>query len=413
MRKKRILFVDDEPFVIDGLRRMLRKLRDEWDMSFVTSGNDALACMAQGAFDVLVTDLRMPGLDGADLLERVTEAYPITARIVLTGQADEGLSERAANCAHQCLMKPVDAETLKNAVARACSLQQGLHNEWVRGLVTVCNTLPSLPSLYLDIVQAAQSESTDARTIATIIRRDMSIAAKLLKLVNSSFFGLGRRVSSIEHAVSLLGLVRIKALVLGEKVFKQFQPTKPIPGFNFESLWRHSLVVAEVARLISKAENQTGDRPDQAFTAGLLHDVGILLLAFNMPDRFATLLASCQQSALTLWAMEKDILGATHSEVGGYLLGLWGLPPRIVEAITLHHNPAAIHYNGVCAATCVHVADALLTQEGGIETDDGALSYQGRLDLDYLRRIKLANRLDAWTKLADKTIQQTMTDATA
>ncbi len=410
MSRRRILFVDDEPFVIDGLRRMLRKQRDEWDLAFAGSGTEALACMAQAPFDVVVTDLRMPGMTGADLLERIVEAYPNTARIVLTGQADEDLSSRAANAAHQCLTKPADAQAIKDAVAQACALQEGMRNECVRGLVTVCDTLPSLPTLYLDILEAARSDSTDARQIGTIISRDMGMSAKLLKLVNSSFFGLGRRVSSVEHAVSLLGLMRIKALVLSEKIFKQFQPPRPIQGFSMENLWQHSLAVAEVARLISKSEHQTDDRPDQAFTAGMLHDVGILVLAANMTERFETLLTACSDDPRPIWEVEKEALGVTHGQIGGYLLGLWGLPPRIVEAVALHHDPAVVAYNGLCALTCVHVADALVTRENWIEVDNHIARYQGHLDLDYLQRIKLAHRLDIWSDLADRASQHPLAE---
>ncbi|MBI4582287.1 MAG: HDOD domain-containing protein, partial [Planctomycetes bacterium] len=254
MIKKRILFVDDEPNVVDGLRRLLRKQRQVWHMEFAQSGAEALAKLAEMPFDVLVTDIQMPGMNGAELLERVVQAYPGVARIVLSGHVDETVATRVVSLAHRFLAKPTDADTLIAAVERAGVAQQEIGDERVRAWIGSCRSLPSLPTLYVELMQAAHSDTTNAREIARIISRDMAISAKILQLVNSSFFGLARRISSIEQTVSLLGLVRIRALVLAEHVVRKLMPENAPSGLTINHLWSHSCAVAEVAHRISKLE---------------------------------------------------------------------------------------------------------------------------------------------------------------
>lgn len=400
MEKMRILFVDDEVHVIEGLRRMLRKQRNEWDMVFASSGTEALATMEAAPFDVIVTDMQMPGMNGAEVLERVLQTHPDMARIVLSGHADEATTSRALKVAHQFVSKPADPEALKAAVARACAVQQLVENDRIRGLVAKCETLPSLPTLYVEITKAAESETTDARQIAQIISRDMAMSAKILQLVNSSFFGIARRISSIEQTVTLLGLMRIKALVLSENIFRQMAVTRKFQDFDATMLWKRAYLVGEVARLITQAEQQGGDRSDQAFTAGLLHDIGILVLMSQHGEAFERVLAEVRTSGRQLPVVEREQLGATHGEIGAYLLGLWGLPPRIVEAVILHHTPGDIPYEGVCAVTVVHVADALVDETLGASSNKAGVSFASILDTAYLERVGVTSRLGQWRQIA-------------
>ena len=405
MSKTRIIFVDDEPSVLEGLRRMLRRQRNEWEMTFVSSGADALAAIGERPFDVIVTDLRMPGMGGDELLQKVFEEYPDTARIVLTGHASSELATGALKLAHQYLAKPVDSDNLKQAVARACAVQQTVSDERIRAAVGGCDALPTLPSLYAEITQAAESQTANAKTLAQIISRDMAMSAKLLQLVNSSFFGIGRRVSSIEQAVALLGMVRIKALVLSESIFKQFALPKKTAGLSVDGLWAHSLLVADVARNISREEGQGGDRPDQAFTAGVLHDVGKLILMSRQTDAFEAILNRAQALRAPLWLIEMDVFGVTHAQIGAYLLNLWGLPPRIAEAVELHHTPSSIAYDGLCALTVVHAANALVGEQEKPEPS-GAASCA--LDMTYLRRTGLEHRHERWREIAAETCEKAM-----
>lgn len=396
MIKRRVLFVDDEPNIIDGLRRMLRKQRDVWDMEFASSGAEALAKMAVLSVDVLVTDIQMPGMSGADLLERVVQAYPKTARIALSGHVDENIATRVIGLAHRFVSKPADAEALINAIDQSCSLQSEVVDDRLGQWIASCRSLPSLPSLYVELTQAANSETSDARSIAAIISRDMAISAKILQLVNSSFFGIARRISSIEQTVAMLGLVRIRSLVLAEHVFRAFEPGVTAAGISIPGLWRHSCLVAEAARRISRAEKQQNDRCDQAFTAGLLHDIGVLVLATQAPDLLLSVINAEDRHETSRTVREQRILGLTHGEIGAHLLKLWGLPPRVTEAVRLHHMPLQCTYDGVCAVTCVHAADAILSELTPMNYTANSDINASHLELSYLARIGLTGRLPAW-----------------
>lgn len=408
--KKRILFVDDEPNVIEGLRRMLRKQRDAWEMEFVTSARAALERMSAEPFHVIVTDLKMPDMNGAELLEQVVEKYPDTVRIVLSGHADEDMTTRAMRVVHQFLSKPTDAETLKAAVLRASSSSGGLNNGRIRAAVARCDTLPTLPTLYVELTKAIESDTSDARQIAAIISRDLAISAKILQLVNSSFFGLGRRVSSIEQTVSLLGVIRIRGLVLTENIVRQFTPPPSLRQFSTGAFWEHAALVAEVARCISRAEGQKEDRPDQAFTAGLLHDIGKLILASQHAQVYAEILDENARTAEPLWKIEMRRLNVTHAEVGAYLLELWALPQRITEAIAMHHEPSRIDYDGLCALTAVHAAN-VLSYALRAATPAEQETRLAELDRTYLERVRLADHLPQWKKFAEDALARTQAAA--
>ena len=153
---KNVLFVDDQPQVLRGLRRTLDCMEEEWDMEFVDSGQEALDIMAQKPFDVMVTDMHMPGMDGAQLLERVSQDYANTIRIVLSGQANEEAVFRAVQPMHQYLSKPCDAQTLQDTIERALAMQELLAESSLKQLVSQLSSLPSLPSLYEKWVKSSK-----------------------------------------------------------------------------------------------------------------------------------------------------------------------------------------------------------------------------------------------------------------
>lgn len=396
MGKMKILFVDDEPSVLDGLRRMLRKQSADWEIDFAGSGPEALQKLDAASFDVMVTDLQMPGMSGVELLERTVASHPEVGRIVLSGQNDESLAVRATQLAHQFLAKPTEPLALKVAVARARPRRDVLNNERIKSMVAKCRNLPVLPSICAELTRLLESEEADAKNVGRIIARDPSMSAKVLQLVNSSFFGIGRRVSNVEMAVSLLGVLRVRALVLRDQIFQAFTVPTSIKSFSVERLWHRSLRVAEIARAISRAEKQGDDRPDQAFTAGLLHDIGLLLLAHMHPD-FPSVLEVMHSRSAPIVDVEEELLGMAHTEVGSYLLSLWGLPARIVEAVALHHDPRPVPYDGVCAVTAVHFGDALLARtENGPDAEPSSALLSPVPNLEYLERIGLTDRLTAW-----------------
>ena len=390
----RILFIDDEPNVLDGLRRMLRPMRKEWEMTFAPGGEEALAALAEKHFDVVVSDMRMPGMDGAQLLSEVKRRYPQIVRIVLSGHSEQEMVLRSIGPAHQYLAKPCDPERLRDVITRACALRDLLVEDSLRKLVSQMSTIPSLPQTYTEIIEELQSPDASIKRIGQIVSKDVGMTAKVLQLVNSAFFGLRHHVSDPSQAASFLGVDTLKALVLSVHIFAQLDSAK-IERFCLDTLWNHSVATGALAKRIAAAGDCTGQFCDDALIAGLLHDAGKIVIVANLPERYSGVLASAEDEGLELWEAEQQILTNMHAEVGAYLLGLWGLPDPIVEAVAFHHHPNKSAGTGFTPLIAVHAANAIDHEHDptweGRETN--------RLDTEYLARFGLADRLPAWRDL--------------
>jgi len=395
---KRVLFVDDDPSLLRGLQRMLHPMRREWDVRFAGDGREALNILAESPFDVLVSDMRMPGMDGAQLLDEIIERYPDIVRIVLSGQCNEEAALRSVGSAHQYLSKPCDANTIISTITRACALRDLLGQPSLKKVISQVRALPSLPTIYVELVSMLRSPDTSIRDIGRLIARDVGMSAKILQLVNSAFFGLCQHVSSPDQAVSILGLKTIRALVLSVQLFSRFKRDK-LTSFPLEKLSNHSMATGGLARMIALAEKQNQHMVDDVFMAGLLHDTGKLVLAESVAEDYATVLDAARKDGLQLWEAERQILGATHAEVGAYLLGLWGLPDPIVESLAFHHSPSSCVHQEFTPLVAVHVADAFEHEELSGEVD-GPIP---RIDAAYLETLGLSQRLDAWRQEYRKT----------
>jgi HD-like signal output (HDOD) protein/ActR/RegA family two-component response regulator len=394
--KKRILFVDDEPMVLQGIQRLLRSMRQEWEMDFAEGGEQAKERLATTVYDVVVTDMVMPGIDGAELLDHVRQLSPKTIRLVLSGHAEQHLAMKCVGIAHQYLSKPCDAGMLKSTVERVIDPHVCLRSEQVMTLVSGLKHLPSIPVTYSKIVQVLGDPNASMDEVGALIAGDMAMTAKVLQIVNSSFFGLARQVSRPTEAAAYLGLDTLKALVLATSVFHQFSAKMP-KSFSPMSISDHGQAVGAAARAIAQAEDAPRLVADEALVSGLLHDVGKLVLASSLPDEFERVSGMDEPNVL---AAEREVFGATHAEVGGYLLGLWGLPPSVIEAICFHHTPCESRTAAFSALTAVHAADHLIHE---IETarSGGANSC---VDLEYLAQLGLAERLPVWRAVVEETL---------
>jgi putative nucleotidyltransferase with HDIG domain len=399
--KQSILFVDDDPGVLQGLKRMLRRKRDEWDMSFAPSGADALQYMEQKPVDVIVSDMRMPEMNGAQLLEEVRRLYPHVVRLVLSGYSGQELILRSVGPAHQFLAKPCDAETLVQAIDRSCSLHEFLNNQVVAGVVTHIDALPVLPGVYAELVKALADEEISLSEVGGIIAKDVSMSVKILQLVNSAFFGLRNKVEDIGHAVLYLGLDTVKSLVLSASVFSAFD-MNDLKEYRILDLEGHCIRVAALAKKIAADAGRSSATQNDALTAGLLHDVGKLILAANFPDKYKQAIQYAETTGVQLQQAEIEIIGATHAQLGGYLLGLWGLPDPIAEAVTLHSQPSLTPVREFNPLVAVHVANIL-----DHEINDDGMPDRGRtFDLEFLESIGQADQLDRWREIAERTLRE-------
>ncbi|MGP0019648.1 MAG: HDOD domain-containing protein [Candidatus Sulfotelmatobacter sp.] len=392
---KRILFVDDEPMVLTGLKRSLRPMRAEWEMVFAAGGEEALAAIDRQTFDIIVTDMQMPGMDGAQLLEEVQRRSPQTLRMVLSGQSDRETILRSVNPAHQFISKPCEGEELKSRLTRAFALKDLLQNPDLRELVTKLDYLPSLPHAYLQLNEELRRPEPSLRRIDELIGADMAMTAKILKLVNSAFFCLSCEISSASHAVQLLGLDTVRTLVLTAHVFERFQ-SRLLTADDVHQISDHSLAVSNIARKIAIFEHADQHIQDESFTAGLLHDAGKLILASTLEEQYGKVLEHSEKADVGLYAAECELLGCSHAQVAAYLFGLWGLPGTIVEAVAWHHNPAGSLSVKFSPLAAVHVASAYHDKK-----NSSRLRGRTPVDAAFLAGIGCAEREKAWCDKLD------------
>lgn len=387
-----VLFVDDDPRVLQGLRRMLHAERHHWTMQFAASGREALACLERMSFDALVTDLRMPDMDGVELMTLAMERHPAVARIVLSGEIDPSAGFKSVRCAHQFIAKPCDAEALKAALARAFALRRLIGDHRMKALLSRLETLPSQPALYTELMAAIQSPNSSSRTVGALMARDAGMTAKILQLVNSAFFGLAHRIGDAQEAVAQLGTDTIKALVLVAQVFSQFD-SKRIKALGLDMLWHHCLATSQCARVISAAENLPRPLQAEAFTAGILHDVGKLVLAQNFPEAYAEILQRRPIQDRTLSDLEAERFGASHAELGAYLMGLWGLGEGIVDSIAGHHGPSSLTPAGAVTAV-VYAANAIEHHFSAGSPE----AFPRSVDPAVLAQLNIADRFAQWER---------------
>lgn len=398
---KRILFVDDEVNVLEGLQRMLRPQRNEWEMSFAPGAQAALTMLESSPYDVVVSDMRMPVMDGAALLNVVREKYPAALRFVLSGYTELQASFRAVPVAHQFLVKPCDPDQLRTAIQRATSLSEVLNSKLLASLVGSLQDLPSLPKTYGELRRALSDPEIAVEDVVKIVERDVAISAKILQLVNSAFFGITRDVTQIKTAVSYLGLNILQNLVLSAEVFRAFQPKKPIPGFSVEEFHLHSQYAARIAGKIPlKNEMQGG-----SVAAALLHDVGKLVIAERSPEHFVRALSGAREDRRPLYAIEEELIGISHADVGAYLLSLWGLPYPVVEAVAHHHHPERVPHDKMNMITLVYAANILAHEHAPKGPDSLEMAYD-EIQPELAGMNGMEQSVAMWHKLSEEAIHE-------
>jgi HD-like signal output (HDOD) protein/ActR/RegA family two-component response regulator len=395
--KKSILFVDDDPLILRVYGLLLGDARGDWHVSSALGAKRALELMERQSFDVIATDMRMPGMTGAELAAEVQRRYPTTSRIIISGLSDKEEVVRCLGATHQFLPKPFDTKALRATLACLGSLDAFLRDDRLKALVAHLDGLPSFPSLYLEITRELATPIPSMERVAGIVGRDPAMTAKMLQIVNSVVFGLARKVSNPFDAVQFLGMGTVRSLALSLHAFANFERAN-LRCSSLGHLWEHSVRTGTLARVIMQTERADPEDAEDAYVAGMLHDLGKLMLADSLPDQFQRAHQLAVERGTCLHEAELELYGATHAGVGAYLLGLWGLPAPIVEAVAFHHSPGHSDLREFSPLTAVHAADVL---EHELFNGAGCLHPSG-MNADYLATLGKQDRLDAWRAEAEK-----------
>ncbi len=410
---RRVLFVDDQPEILKGFKRAFSAIQHEWDVEYAMSGEESLNLMSKSHFDVVVSDMRMPKMNGVELLNIVMKRYPETVRIILSGHSDRVMIMGSVNCTHQFLAKPCDADAIKYTIERACKLQDLLRSETLRKIVAGIKRLPSLPQLYNLIVAEMQSKDASLKKVGHIISQDVSMSAKILQLVNSAFFGLPQKISDPQQATVYLGIDTLKALVLSIHVFSSFTEDSELFWFSLADLQKRSIMVGRLARDIASAEKADAKVVEEALVSGILHDIGRLIM-LKIPAQFKKIMDYIERTGCDIVQAEYAVMKTSHAELGAYLLELWGIPVNVVEAVAFHHNPSKLLEDmfimpeessnkdtllkEFTALTAVHAANSLLMQES---SSPGTTVFP-YVDMLYLKKLNLKDKLPEWMECCNK-----------
>ena len=380
----RVLFVDDEPLFREYYTRLSSKLGDDYEVITAKTGADGLKALEEADFDVVVSDLDMPKMSGAEFLTTVERLHPETMRMVISGHIEQLAVARCLMYGHRYLQKPLSSnfsETLK----RVCRLKQAVRNNKLKKIIGGTSALPTPPETYLRLTEALQSPDASLEDFADIIRADGALTAKLLQIVNSAQFGLPRQITTAFEAIQITGLEVLRALMLSLQTLQKYEG-KHLQSLSLPALWKHSLDTAVAVRKLAKCEGLDFGHCEEFFVSGLLHDIGKLILAAHADKQYKIVTQRSAAENIPIHLLEQEVFGATHADVGAYLLGLWGLPESIVSCVQMHHSLVTIEPGEFSVVVAIYAAQCLQRSPNGLQP----------IDEKFFERIGFRNRVDAW-----------------
>jgi len=397
----KILFVDDDPLVLQGLRRALHRQQESWDMIFAESSDQAFEKLNAGTVDVVVSDLRMPGMDGIQFLERVASIWPSTIRIILTGQTEREALLRAVGPAPQFLSKPCSAEKLEAVISRSIRLRNNIKDPTFTDRIGILKSIPSPPDIYAKLMASIGNEKAPTDAVGRVVAQDLAFTTRLLQVANSPIFALPMMVSDASHAVRLLGVDTVRALAITHGLVTSLQGTD-LGNLPIENLWFEGIQCGTVTRHIALNMHANADLVNESSLAGMLHGIGQLLLAMNDPRRHRAARAAAQAGQLQLTEAEQRLFGFNHALAGGYLLHLWGFPESVIEGVIGWPFPSKLGEmpSSPTAADFVHIARLamMLDKKGSDLVLEASDLEDFNADLDRMTTFGASNNLPKWIR---------------
>lgn len=389
--KKRLMLLIDDSKELEDIRLAFKGMEGLWETHYGNSATNALAWLAAQPADAIVATKQEQGDCGLSFLNQIARSSPNTLRFMIADSNDRELLLACNAQSHQYLIRPCPPSVLIRSLRRALTLDSVLANSRVKEFVSHSRALPALPSLYFSVLKHLESPTSTVQDVAREVVKDIAMTSKLLQLVNAAFLGLRQKVTSASDAISILGIETLKSLVLSIHVFDYYEKFSST-GFSPERLWSHSLAVANASRQLTLLETHDKRMADEAFTAGLLHDVGKLIFMANATVDYRRAIDEASRQGRDLSEVETEIFGAAHSQAGAYLVGIWAMPLVIQEAVGLHHSPELGFSKEFSPLTAVHVANALQHER----QPDECIGKPAAIHLDYLKELGLDQKLDTW-----------------
>lgn len=369
-RPLKVLFIDPYSAYLSWSGH-LQACGCDWDILHAVDPHEAMSLLQQGSFDAVVVAALSRLERDLGVLRQVSRLRPRTTRILLSPPLSATRLAKALDVAHRTLYQGTEPEQVMALLEQTVEVNRRLYRDKVVRSFAAFRQLPSPPAIYKELSEAINSDRIGMGEITAIVERDPALAARILRLVNSSYFGLGRPISNLAEALTLLGLRTVRGLALAGHLTAHYPDSRNWTLFSFERMNLRALSVARLAQEICEPINpEKRVLKDQAFLAGLLLDVGMLMLAAEQGEGYVKVMRFAARKQQPLHVVEQMAYGVTHAELGAYLLDLWNISPQVVEAVLLHHTPEKAVSTGFTPLSAVHIADALLP------------SLENELDLD-------------------------------
>ncbi len=347
---KAILFVDDEKAILNSIRREF--FGSPYKIYVASSGKEALEILEESPIHLIVSDMKMPGMDGYELLKKVKILYPSVIRLILSGFTDEKTVFKSIynNLAKLFITKPWKKDDFRKAIEDVFKTEELLSNNLTLKFVMEIGKLPTIPSILTKISEVIENDNHNIDEIVELIESDITLSSEVLRIINSSFYGI--KTASVKNAVLSLGLVNLKTIITTAEVFKS--------GYDFYNknlIWEHSNLTNNILiELYNKILNKK--IPDYYSTAGLLHDIGKVAFFKIYNEEYDELYKTKGNLSLEeINKLEKEKFNVSHEELGGYLLRWWDIPYAIVESALYHHNPMLSSEANRELVSMIHIAD--------------------------------------------------------
>lgn len=339
--KAKILFIDDQENVLQSLKLSLRSMRGEWDMSFAQSGQEGLSMFEQIWPDVVVTDMRMPSMDGAVVLKDIQKLKPDVGKIILSGYSDKDTVIKNMQLANEYLSKPCKTCDLVEAINNTLKANTMIENETIKNIVAEIETIPSSPDTYSKLINVLSKDDSTPEEIGTIISQDIALSTILMRIVNCAFFSFPTQAQNITHAVKMLGQQTLLNIIRASHLFENIESFEN-PRMSISMLWGHSLRVAQFAKTIALDSGLSESLHNDCFMAAMFHDIGKFILASRMEREFSEIITMVQKEQCPVNIAEQRILGTTHADIGAYLLARWGFSHSQISIIRSHHDESVV-----------------------------------------------------------------------
>ncbi|MBF0171238.1 MAG: HDOD domain-containing protein [Nitrospinae bacterium] len=372
-----------------------------FDIDVLPDGREALIALKSHAYHGIIAGMDIPEMDTVRFFSLVRDKIPQSLRIALLRPDERNRVIDVFGLVHQFIDAPCDPKTTVEGLRRTCLRYGMLTDLNLRRIVADMTVIPSYPSLYFALLDELAHPHDDLSRIGAVVSQDVGLTARIMRLINAPFFGLVRHINDPAEAVAYLGIETVKGLVLSTHVFSRYEQAL-LPGFSVERVWAQSLQVALCARELATDAGLPKETREMAFLAGILHDIGLIMTAANHPDDYRSISRLTKSEGMTTFEAERSVMGVSHEQVGAMILGSWGLPPDVVDAVLYHHVPSAApdEFRDNPILRLVHVADAIV--DSGAKTRGEASDF----DQPFLASMGASADTDRWRTVCHRVLSR-------